>query len=235
MKALVLLQSDLKNILRDRSMVFIMIVPVFILLILRIAPPLYESYFPVMVEYRPLILGFFSLISPLLAGFMFSFMMLDEKDQCLFPVFRVTPFSFEHLILYRIVIISLLGFIFSLLLILASGLIEIETYQVIFLALLSSMGAPIYSLLILSLARNKIEGVTYYKMINMFLVLPIIGIFIENPFRYIFAIIPSFWVYEAFESLSSPVECLINFAIGFVLHLFILVGAYKFFLSKNLQ
>jgi hypothetical protein len=235
MKTIVLLQSDLKNILRDRSMVFIMIVPVFILLILRIAPPLYESYFPVMVEYRSLILSFFSLLTPLLAGFMFSFMMLDEKDQCLFPVFRVTPFSFELLILYRIAIITLFGFIFSIFLNLLAGLVEIKMSKVILLAFLSSLGAPIYSLLILSLARNKIEGVTYYKLLNMLLVLPIIGLFIENPLRYIFGVFPSFWVYEAFESLASPPEFLINLSIGLLIHLAILLGSYKFFLSKNLH
>jgi hypothetical protein len=233
MKTIVLLNSDLKNILRDRSIVFVMIAPVIILIILRVAPPIYESYFPFMVEYRPLILGFFSVLTSLLAGFMFSFMMLDEKDQCLFPVFRVTPFSFEQLILYRIVIITCLGFIFSLLLILASGLVQMKLYQAILFALLASLGGPVYSLLILSLAQNKIEGATYYKLLNMLLILPVIGMFIESPLRYLFGIIPIFWIFEAFETLSATVACFINISIGLLMQLLFLLGAYRLFLKKN--
>lgn len=233
MKTIVLLNSDLKNILRDRSIVFVMIAPVIILIILRVAPPIYESYFPVMVEYRPLILGFFSVLTSLLAGFMFSFMMLDEKDQCLFPVFRVTPFSFEQLILYRIVIITCLGSIFSLLLILASGLVQMKLYQAILISLPASLGGPVYSLLILSLAQNKIEGATYYKLLNMLLVLPVIGMFIESPLRYLFGIIPIFWIFEAFETLSTPVLCFINIIIGLLIQMLFLLGAYRLFLKKN--
>jgi hypothetical protein len=235
MKTIVLLNSDMKNILRDRSMVFVMIAPVLILIILRIAPPIYESYFPIMVEYRPLIIGFFSVLTPLLAGFMFSFMMLDEKDQCLFPVFRVTPFSFEQLILYRVAIITCLGTLFSLLLILASGLVQIKLYQAILLAFLASLGGPVYSLLILSLAQNKIEGATYYKLLNMLLILPIIGMFIESPLRYLFGIIPVFWIFEAFESLSAPIACIINILIGLLMQLLYLIGAYRLFRWKNLE
>ncbi len=233
MRTLVLIKSDLKNILRDRSMVFILIAPILILLIIRTVPPIYETYFPFMVEYRPLILGFFIMLIPMLAGFMFSFMMLDEKDQCLFPVFRVTPFSFNQLILYRIGIITLLGFLLSLIFLLASGLLEIRIYQVILLTLLSSLSGPIFMLVILSLARNKIEGVTYYKMLNMLFILPVAGIFIESPLRYAFGIIPFFWVYEAFETLTNPNKFLINMSIGYLLHLVVLAGSYRLFLLKN--
>jgi hypothetical protein len=213
----------------------IFLVPLIIALLLRFLPPVYESYYPVMVGYRGLILGVFTVLVSLLAGFLLAFVMLDEKDQSLFPVFRVTPFSFELLTIYRIGLMAALSFIFSLILIHIAGIVTMKPYQEILLSATCCLAGPTYSLLILSLARNKIEGVTYYKLLNTLMALPILGLFIENPARYLFGIIPYFWIYSAFQTLDNSIESIIYIAIGFFQQALYLYGAYRFFLVKNRQ
>jgi fluoroquinolone transport system permease protein len=235
MRSLVLIKTDFKNIIRDRSLLIIFAVPLIIAMMLRFLPPIYESYFPEMIRYRALILGVFAVLVSLLAGLFLTFVMLDEKDQSLFPVFRITPFSFEQLTLYRIAVMGATSFIFSIVLIKASGIISMQLYQEILLSATCSLAGPTYSLLILGLAHNKIEGVTYYKLLNTLMAIPIIGLFIDPPFRYLFGIIPYFWVYMAFDTLNNAAESLLYTAIALVLQGICLIGAYRFFLIRNQQ
>ena len=235
MKTTVLIKTDFKNILRDRSLIVIIIVPLIIGMMLRFLPPIYESYYPVMNDYRGLILGVFSVIVSLLAGFLLTFVMLDEKDQSLFQVLRITPFSFEKLTLYRIGAMGALSFIFTIALIKTSGIISMKPYQEILLAATCCLAGPTYSLVILGLAKNKIEGVTYYKLLNTLMALPIIGLFIESPLRYIFGVIPYFWIYLAFDRLDNSPESLVYIAVALALQIIYLIGAYRFFLIRNQQ
>lgn len=235
MKTIVLIKTDFKNILRDRSLLIIFIVPVIIGMMLRFLPPIYESYFPVMIEYRGLILGAFSVVVSLLAGFLLTFVMLDEKDQSLFQVFRITPFSFEQLTLFRIGVMGVLSFIFTIILIKSSGIITMKSYQAFLLAVTCCLAGPTYSLVILGLAKNKIEGVTYYKLLNTLMAIPIAGLFIETPIRFVFGIIPYFWIYLAFDRLDNSFESLIYISVAMVQQLVYLFAAYKFFLIRNQQ
>ena len=233
MKALVLVKTDFKNIFRDRSLLVIFFVPLIIAMILRFLPPIYESYFPVMIEYRALILGVFAVLVSLLAGFLLTFVMLDEKDQSLFPVFRITPFSFEQLTRYRVAVMGVSSFVFTLVLIEASGTVNMRFYQEILLSAICSLAGPTYALLILGLAHNKIEGVTYYKLLNTLMALPIIGLFMDSAWRYLFGILPYFWIYLAFDTLDNTAISLLYMALALVLELIYLAGAYKFFLARN--
>lgn len=233
MKPLTILRTDVKNIFRDPSLIAIFIVPVILIIILRILPPIYEPYFTVMIDYRPLILGTFSLLISALSGFLLAFVMLDEKDQHLFDVFKVTPFTFKRLMLMRIGFMLATGFILCLILIYGSGLLDLSPIQAVLLSLLSALSGPANTLLIISIANNKIEGATYFKGLNMFVMAPLAAIFIVSPLRYLFGILPFFWVFASFMEYQDTGSFIVHLSMGLVSNILYLVLTYLLFLRRT--
>ena len=233
MRTLTIVKTDFKNIFRDPSLIMIFVVPALLVPMLRYIPPLIESYFPVVYEYRPLILGTFCLTVSALASFLLTFVMLDEKDQELFQVFRVLPFTFPKLTLLRIMTMLVTGFVFCLVLIVGSGLVTLSIQQILILSLLSSLSGPGNALLIVSIANNKIEGATYFKLLNMFIMAPLAGMFIAGPMKYLLGIIPFFWVFISFMNYDSLALFYLYSGIGFVSHMMYLGITFRLFLRKN--
>ena len=233
MKTLTLIKTDLKNVLRDPSLVVIVILPVLLIILLRIAPSFYEPYVPEMITYRPLILGTFCLLISALSGFLLAFVMLDEKDQKLFDVFNVMPFRLNRLIRLRIVSMMVTGFVFCALLIVGSDLVQMNILQVLTLSLLCSLSGPANTLLIVSLAGNKIEGVTYFKVLNMIIMAPMVGVFIAGTIRYLLGIFPFFWVFMSFMKVNEPLAFYLHAGIGILCNIAYLAGSYFLFLRMN--
>lgn len=233
MRTLTIVKTDFKNIFRDPSLIMIFIVPILILALLRFVLPLIESYIPKVYEYRLLILGTFCLTVSALTSFLLSFVILDEKDQELFQVFRVMPFTFPKLTLLRTMTMLATGFVFCLMLIAGSGLVKLNIPQMIILSLLSSLSGPGNAMLIVSIANNKIEGATYFKLLNMFIMAPLAGVFITGPMKYLLGLIPFFWVFIAFMNYDTPALFYLYSGIGFVSHLLYLEITFRLFLRKN--
>lgn len=227
-----LLYTDLKNMLRDKSLWIIFFLPLLLIILLRFGMSQIENYFPIIFQYRPLILAFFSLLSSIMSGFLMAFLMLDEKDQQLLQVFGITPFNLSRLMIYRIALMIILGFIFSFSLILLSGMIKLNLPQTILISLACAISAPINTLLIVGLASNKIEGVSYFKLVNVITMLPLIGLFITGPIKYVFGIIPYFWIYLAIDKYNTVSSSICLLIPGLLLQVFYLLVVYRFFLRK---
>lgn len=233
MKAATIIKSDLKNIFRDPSLIVIFIVPIFLIAILRILPPIYEPFFPVMIEYRPLILGTFGLLVSGLSGFLMAFVMLDEKDQQLFEVFRVMPFSFKKLILLRILSMFITGFILCFTVIKGAGLVSLNLTQVLVLSFLCALSGPANTMLIVSFANNKIEGATYFKLLNMFIMAPMVSVFIIGAAKYLLGVFPFFWVFQSFMNYQYPTAFYLHVGLGILSHLAYLAITFWMFFNKN--
>ncbi len=233
MRTIYLIKTDLKNIFRDPSLIAIFIAPIAIIGVLRFLPPLYEPFFPKVIEYRPAILGAFCLTVSALASYLLAFVMLDEKDQHLFHVFRVMPFTFPKLMLIRVLNMFLTSFILSNILIFGANLVTLNFNQIIILSCLCSLSGPANTLLVVSLSSNKIEGATYFKLLNMFIMAPITGIFILNPLKYLLGVFPFFWVFISFMSYNNPPEFYLHAGVGIFYNLLYLIVVYLYFLRKT--
>ncbi len=232
MKAATIIQTDIKNILRDRTLIIILFLPVIFIAILRLIPPIYESYFPETIIYRPLILAALCLVSTSMAGFLLAFVMLDEKDQHLFHVFQVMPVSFDRLILYRMGTIITIGFIFSIVVIVGSDFIKLTPPEILLFSFLCSLSAPANTLLIVSLSNNKIEGMTYFKLLSFLMILPVIALFITNPIRWLAGIVPFYWVFTSLWKIQTLVERLYPLIIGILIHLLYISATFYLFLKR---
>lgn len=198
MRALIIVKSDLKNIIRDRSILMMLFLPLVFWMLLRFILPYCEEYFPVMQEYRAYFLSLFCLLSPVLLGFILSFLILEEKDQNLVPLFQVLPLSIHKFLVIRVSLILLFSFVSGLLLITTTGLIHISLWKAVALAFACSFTGPANAFIITAIARNKIEGVTFFKLLSLLILTPIAGLFISSWISLLFGIIPYYWVYKGF-------------------------------------
>ncbi len=224
--------NDFRNIFRDTILTILFFVPVIFIIILRFLLPELLILLPVLNDYVLLFLAVLCSITASFPAYIISFIMLDEKDEDILTVFKVMPISPLTFIFYRLAFITLFAFIFNVVIIYFSGISVFNWWQILLLSLSFATLAPVIALIIITYARNKIEGVTYFKGLNFILMFAIIGYFIQSAWKYVFGIIPVFWTYQSFLVHDSSALFIIFTTIATVLQLFLLMLLYRQFRKR---
>jgi len=194
------ISNDLKIVFRDKTLMLMFFLPIILILVCRFLVPFIANYVPQMDEYYWMILAGFCILSGSTPAFLAAFLMLDEKDENLIPVLKITPLPYSKLIAFRISFLMISSFIFSAIFLLLNGLESYSFFRIIAASLLVSYVPAILLLLILPFAKNKIEGVTLFKGINVTLFIPIVAFFIDPEWKFAFGVIPFYWVYDILQT-----------------------------------
>jgi hypothetical protein len=195
-KLVALIISDLKLIIRDNTLVFFMLVPVLLLLFVRYFVPYLTVQFPVLAEYHTLIMASGSLQTAVMFGFVTSFIILDEKDENVLQVIRVLPISSLYFITYRLAFAGIFSAFGAFLMINLGGIAFPGFINSIILSVQYGLAAPLITLIISTYANNKVEGMAYFKGVDLILMLPLLSFFIASNLKYLLAIVPVFWTYN---------------------------------------
>lgn len=231
-KIIALSINDVKNIFRDRTLTIIFLMPVIIILLLRLVIPPLINKFPVLADYYTVIVALFCAATAVSPAFIVSFIMLDEKDENVLQVIRVMPLSPRVFVLYRILFIFLFGFIFSLLTIQFSALENFTLTAVVSVSVLFAMLAPTTALLIITFARNKIEGITLLKGINFIMMLPLLFFFVKSSWTVLLGVIPVYWTYQLFYAIVHSSSYGLYGLVSILLHAIFLAVLYKQFRKR---
>ncbi|MBN1819354.1 MAG: hypothetical protein JXR31_16550 [Prolixibacteraceae bacterium] len=223
---------DLKMIFRDKSLLFILIIPVAIILICRFGFAKISEFVPALPDYYWIIVAALTAIVASTPAYLMGFILLDERDENVDILLRIIPFPPNFVLKCRIGFMIVLGFLFSMLILLLNGLVVIPFFKTIPVSILFSMIPPILTLAIVLFSKNKIEAVTMYKGLNTFLVLPIAAFFIPAVWKYFFGILPFFWTFDVFESINSRNAFMFSFFIGILVHLVFILILYHFYKKK---
>jgi len=215
-KYLSVIANDLRNTRRDPTLILLFWVPVLILIVVRFGMPQLITYVPQIGEYQLHIISVFAAMNAIFPGFILSFMLLDEKDAHLLPIIKVTPVSLSGFLAVRLLFMVMLGFTFSFILLLFNGIYTFSLFQAIAIAFLCALNSPILILLISTIARNKIEGMTLLKVANLVLIIPALTYFIHSPFEYLLGVFPAFWVYQAVDYLNHQLQFYMIFFAGII-------------------
>src|SRR4030043_396206 len=123
-----LMKNDLKNIFRDRMLVFSAIIaPLMFLVIGRIVFPwITENYYPNLVLFYPTFFMLCVIFIQMFFGFVSGFLIMDERDEYILTVLRVMPISRSSYLFYRMFLLSIFSFIFVLLFPWLTGLIKVS-------------------------------------------------------------------------------------------------------------
>ncbi|MFA6402473.1 MAG: hypothetical protein WCX31_12760 [Salinivirgaceae bacterium] len=231
-KYFAILLADIKNTKRDPTLLLMLLVPFLLLVLVRFALPLLNQWLPDIAAYYLQILTFFALLISIFPGFILSFMLLDEKDSQLLSIIKVTPVSLSGFLATRVVFVVILGFLFSFMFLYFNGLVHFPLLFTTLLSLLSALNGPILILLISSVAKNKIEGMTFLKVANITLFIPVAAFFIQSLWEYGLGFLPAFWVFKIADSFALGLPLLGIGGIGLAMLLFLNYLSFRFCLKR---
>lgn len=225
-----ILIADFKNIKRDPILALLFMVPFIMLAFVRYAIPYFTILLPDMVNFSEIAIAFFCVMNANFPGFIVSFILLDEKDLQLFPVLKVQPVSLRGFLIVRMAFIIVWGFMGSVLILKFNGLHDYSIFNAVQIAILSALSVPVLTLIISLTAKNKVEGITLLKVMNITLVIPMVLFFIESDWDYVLSIFPAFWAYKLVHSSQH----LTLFLIGFIYLLVLNILVFNFFNKKRI-
>lgn len=222
-KVTILVLGDLKLVFRDRMLSLFLFAPLVLLLFVRLFVPYITTVYPVVEAYHPYIMMFASLQTAVLFGFITSFMILEEKDEHVLEVIRVLPVSSSFFILYRLLFATFFSALSAFLMINLGGIAYPGLFHSILLSLQYGLVASLITLIIGTFAHNKIEGMAWFKGVNLLLILPVLSFFFSGIVKYLFAFIPVFWTYLLYGSALSHGKVWLVFAAGVIVYLIVLL------------
>lgn len=191
--------NDLRNTLRDRTVGVLLFIPLVFALGLRFGLGPAEAQFPLLADHRTLVIALFCLLASAFPGLMLAFILLEERDEGLFPVFRTLPISPSGFLLGRLALATGLSFLYPLIILATvQGIAPRPGWRIPLLALLCSLQAPLSVLLVVVLASNKIEGLAVIKALFPAILLPAAPFALTAPWAHLLAILPAYWIYRAF-------------------------------------
>ena len=230
-----LMKNDLKNIFRDRFLVYATIIaPIIFVVIGRLAFPwITENYYPNLVFLYPAFFMLFVIFIPMIFGFVTGFLIMDERDENLLTVLRVMPISRSSYLFYRMLLMIILSFIFVTLFPWLTGLIEVSFWNYLPIAALFAVFTPLLGLVVNIIATNKIQAFALFKTLGGAFMLPIFALGVEGWLQYAFSPIPNFWTFMALEHLlENGTNNFLFIGIGFAYHFAILAVLFHLFNKK---
>jgi hypothetical protein len=233
MSSIFIVQTDLKNILRDPSLWIILLVPVLLLFLLRLGYPALLDVWPDASQYAQLGLAMFCITGSVMPGIALAFAMLDEKDHNVDVVLQIMPISYQKITFYRLVMIYVFGVFTALLLIGFTGIFEGNIFQMILLSGLVAATAPVMTLIPAFFASNKIEGATITKLLNFLIILPLPAFLFPGTWSWFMMVFPSWWIYKAFENTQDLSVFTMAILGGLIIHSAAIAGVYMHVFTRK--
>lgn len=97
--------------------------------------------------------------------------------------FAVTPLSKRGYVLIRLILPMALTFCYSILLFASGGLMAPGSVYLLFILIMVTLEAPIYTLLLAAYASNKVEGLALMKGFSLLTFMPAAVYFIPLPWQ----------------------------------------------------
>ncbi len=204
-------RSDVKIIGRDRFLIFMFVFAAYIAVALRFLLPWANDYlaangimpgetipiafadtYPMFVAYLAIWTG------ALLVGFIFGFVLLDERDNNTLRAMLVTPVPLDRYVMYRVGGPAILAFVIVLAMVYGINLELLPFWQMALIAAGGALSAPLVSLFFATVAANKVQGFAYGKFAGIAGWVFLIGWFIPEPWQWLFGIFPPFWIGKAY-------------------------------------
>jgi fluoroquinolone transport system permease protein len=189
---------DLRAILRDRLLVWFLVLPLLVAALLGWGMPLLSGWLQAgfgfdLIPYYPLIAGSYILVAPSMVGFVVGFLLLDERDDHVLDAWRVTPVSLNDLFLYRVGAPVLIGTGMTLVGYSFMQLAPIPIGALMSAAALGAGTAPTVALVLVGFADNKVSAFAIAKLASAVSNLALVAWFIPMPWQLLAGGLPSYW------------------------------------------
>jgi hypothetical protein len=209
-----LIQTDLRQIFRDKTLTVFLFTPVLLIIFVRLFVPYITQVYPAIEPFHPMVMMFAGIQTAIMFGFIVSFILLEEKDEYVLQVIRVLPISPFHFILYRLLFATLFSALGAFLMINLGGIAYPGLLNSLLLSFQYGLTAPFITLIIATYAKNKIEGMAFFKGIDLILLLPMLSFFLAGNIKYVFSVIPAYWTYNLFNASLTQGNTVSFFLVG---------------------
>ncbi|SOE19683.1 hypothetical protein SAMN06298216_0186 [Spirosomataceae bacterium TFI 002] len=227
-----LLIGDFKQIFRDSTLTTFLFIPVIVTLFVRYFVPYITLQYPVVEEYHVIIMMNAAIQTATMFGFIIAFISLDEKDENVLQVIRVLPISPYYFLTYRLLFAAVVSGFGAFLTISFGGIAYPGFLNSILIAIQFGLLAPILALLITIYADNKVEGMAYFKGINLVLLLPILYFLLDFGFKNVLGTIPTYWSFRLYDLSMNQSHNFTFFLVGLAYY-FLLIGILFFQFKKR--
>ena len=211
-------RQEFRHIARDQMLLVFLFAPLLLYAFVRWAVPALEHAFPPIVEYYPYISMFGAMQTSILMGFISAFILLEEKDEQVIQALRILPLRASTFLLYRLSGATLLATCGAWLIIRWGGLVMVGGWQSLLLALQFGLLAPLISLVVSTFARNKIEGLAYFKILDLVILTPILTFFFPGWVTWVLALVPFYWSFHAYDAAIRGAYFISWFGAGLVVY-----------------
>ena len=158
--------TDFKLIFRDPSLRFFLAMPFLIIAFVLFAiPPLVENYEGA-DRFVPVLLMGSTIQTSTMFGFIYSMVLIHEKDMQVAKVFGVLPVIQSAYISARLLLPFVLSAMTTFALLFLQPFFELSILHILLYSVISGLLCPILTLLVTILSKNKMEGMTWFKQMR---------------------------------------------------------------------
>ncbi len=225
--------NDFRLVFRDNSLKIFIALPLLTLVVVRYAVPYIAGIYEVVQDYIAVILMLASMQGSTAFGFIYSMVLVDEKDTNVAKVYGILPISKSWFVVFRLIPPFVLAALTTFFLLLVEPFYGMPIIPIFVYSLLAALVTPIMILFVATLASNKIEAMTWQKIFNLPLVLPILTFYVPALFSLLLALFPTFWAYRGLDSLINTGNFWLYMILGFSHSIFFLVLMIKRFTKDH--
>ncbi len=189
-RVLLLLQKDLRSILRDRFLVWISLYLPLLALGLRFG-----------VEWLPVpdlplyVAPWMAIVGGSLLGTLFGFGLIEEREQGTWLLLRTLPVPPAFVSAYLAAVATAFGVAYGLVCVVLYGHPVADVPFFLAMLVASGLTAPVVMWLLGALARNKVEGLAVSKSISTASFVPLLGFALPAAWHWTLMWCPYYWLY----------------------------------------
>ncbi len=206
---------DFKMVFRDPSLRVFLIMPALIFAIVLIFLPYAMDNYQAISDYMPIILMGATVQTSTMFGFIYSMVFIHEKDINMARVYSILPFSKVYFVVARLLFPFVISTILTLLLLLWQPFYAFSFLSMVALSVLCGLVTPILALLVTVLSKNKMEGMTWYKLANLLVAIPLVAYLVPR-YEVYFSIFPTHWMYQVLSLMMEGGPTLRTFCIAYI-------------------
>lgn len=227
--------NDFRLVFRDNSLKVFLFLPLMNVVVIRYVFPYLASIYGGLTEYFNIILMLASTQGATAFGFIYSMVLVDEKDTNVAKVYGILPVSKVWFVIFRLIPPFILASLATFLLLLVEPFFGLPVISNLIYSMLAGLLAPLMILFIATVSKNKIEAMTWQKLFNILIILPVLAFFVPNSFSYLFAVVPNFWAFQALQSVINGHNLELFLPIGFVYTILVIAFLLKKFTANHFK
>ena len=206
--------SDFKLIFRDPTLRIFFALPLIIYALTLFFLPYLVGRYEGFGQYLPYILVVVAIENTQMFSFIYSMVLIEEKETMVAKIYGVLPVSKTGFVLSRLVAPTVITVLLNFILLLLQPFYALPVLACLLFSIVAALIVPAYILGVAVLCKNKMEGMVWVKVFNILVIIPVVAFFIPDTFARLFGIFPTYW---AFQGLNNIIE-------GNMYSLFLLVG-----------